>query len=238
MRSIFGSSSRGKKANITTLVFLTRQQFLFFSQSLLIAKKSLLKNKQNTECSPLCLYVEGFLSALQTSLKSSSSLFSFVSRLSFPLQNAVAMRNRPSQKYRFFTFRFIRAEGLPRCKVLAVPACRRMSALPPPPRPAASLPPSQTPQKYLCGWSPACGAMLRLPGSELHVGLLEKGMEEQGRDAETLDKGPAGTGSSWGCRGRIWDLATCSSIPAGMGSVVQQGWERGLKEEEEGGREG
>lgn len=73
--------------------------------------------------------------------------FPFLFWLSFPLQNAVAMRNRPSQKYHFFTFRFIRAQGLPRCKVLAVPACRRMSALPPPPRPAASLPPSQPPQK-------------------------------------------------------------------------------------------
>lgn len=174
------------------------------------------------------------------SLKSSSSLFSFVSRLSFPLQNAVAMRNRPSQKYHFFTFRFIRAQGLPRCKVLAVPACRRMSALPPPPRPAASLPPSQPPKKYLCGWSPACGVMLRLPGSELHMGLLEKGMEERGRDAESLGKGPAGTGTAGDVGGGFgtWPLAAASLQGQGWAVWSSRDGREGSKRREKGAERG
>lgn len=64
-------------------------------------------------------------------------------------------------------------------------------------------------------------------------------MEERGRDAETHGKGPAGIGSSWGCQGVIWDLATCRDGqcgPAGMGERAQRGGGRGQTDEANWGR--
>lgn len=71
------------------------------------------------------------------------------------------------------------------------------------------------------------------------MGLLEKGMEERGRDAESLGKGPAGTGTAGDVTGE--DLGPghlqqhpCRDRdgqcgPAGMGERAQRGGRRGQR---------
>lgn len=82
--------------------------------------------------------------------------------------------------------------------------------------------------------------MLRLPGSELHMGLLEKGMEERGRDAESLGKGPAGTGTAGDVGGGFgtWPLAAASLQGQGWAVWSSRDGREGSKRRKKGAERG